>query len=289
MPLTDVIKSMPASPRALLGNIWFRFPRTVSEIPVVFILGTPRSGTTLLKSILCANSAASGVDGETTEIFQYRDVFAHPYPGRSEADRKAILRQSKDLIDFYARWIRPIMEARGSRVFVDKLYRVDHFLIGMIRKGLPNTRFLYISRDGRDCYCSALHHPYVHQRSSLARFAKYYNRNEMERVRIFGDDPVLLHVQYEKLVAEPETVVRAICLHAGLEYEPGMICPKLYSRTHLAESEIHKNLKHTIHKGRVGRFLRDMRACDIATFEKHARRALEMLGYTLVSGTAPKG
>lgn len=250
----------------------------------MFIIGTPRSGTTLLKSILCGSREAAFVNYETTAIFQYRDIFSSSYHGHTPKESQKILRSSCDIIDFYQNFINPLLVRRGATIFIDKLYRVDRFLINMIMKHMPNSYFVYISRDGRDCYCSAVDHSNIPQRVSLVSFARYYNKNELIRSRIFANASLssYMHTKYENLCRDPGEVVASICSSVGMEFEDGMLLPSTYSRVStLSNTTVHANLSKPIGLGSVSRFKTHIGAKDIALFEKYARRALDELNYEI--------
>jgi len=78
-----------AHPFRTLANLKFRIPHSSSSKRHVFILGVPRSGTTLLKTILVSHPTLGGSDYESTGIFGFRDIFEY---GLGELDRSTIQR-----------------------------------------------------------------------------------------------------------------------------------------------------------------------------------------------------
>lgn len=90
-----------AHPFRTLANLKFRIPHTSSHKRHVFILGVPRSGTTLLKAILVSHPTLGVSDYESTGILGFRDIYEY---GMGELDLSAIrqlLTTSRDIIEFY--------------------------------------------------------------------------------------------------------------------------------------------------------------------------------------------
>ena len=285
MTFYDLAKSIPPNPLRIAKNIFWRFPSTISSLRAIFIIGTPRSGSTLLKSILAGSTDTACVPHETTDIFMYRDTFSYwsnfSQDGQIEEIKK-ILNSSRDIINFYERIAGPILAANSASVFVDKIYRVDKFLIEMIARHMPNSHFIYISRDGRDCYCSALNHPGIPQRKTLPQFARYYNNNELMRAKIFAnfDQMHYNHIKYEDLCQNPSKIIAGICASAGISYNDKMIANTSFSLTsNVSITAIHSNLNNPINSKSVSRFRAEMSPPDIAAFEAYAGRALRELDY----------
>src|SRR5690606_8481211 len=88
-------------PGRLYRNIRYRFPAATSPRDHVFIVGVPRSGTTLLKSILVAHPDFGGSDYESTGIFNLRDIFSYGMGEIPPPEMAELLKSSSDIVQFY--------------------------------------------------------------------------------------------------------------------------------------------------------------------------------------------
>ena len=88
------------NPTNILKNIKFRVLCKASDSRHIFILGAPRSGTTLLQSIVSANSKITSFD-EETGFFMYRDFFSKQFSD-VPADRYIeMCKSSSDMVDLF--------------------------------------------------------------------------------------------------------------------------------------------------------------------------------------------
>lgn len=192
----------------------------------IFIVGMHRSGTTLLERMLAGHSAV-GDAGETSAFHAEMELAidrASPQ-GPDAAFVDAMRAADFDAIARgYARraqWLR-----RGHAAFTEKLPQ-NFFNVGFIAKAMPQARFLHLVRDPMDTCFSNLRQLfsgaalYSYDQEELARFYLLYRRT-MAHWRDVMPGRVM-DISYERLVAEPEAVARAVASHCGLDFEPGMV------------------------------------------------------------------
>ncbi|CAN5383414.1 tetratricopeptide repeat-containing sulfotransferase family protein [soil metagenome] len=193
----------------------------------IFVLGMPRSGSTLVEQILASHSAVEGASElpYVTTIARALTVRG----GRELAYPEALA--DLTLADFAAAGAdyleraaihRPQRRAR----FVDKF--PGNFLhIGLIHLMLPNARIIDVRRDPRACCVSLFKQNFARGQAysyDLGDLGRYY----ADYVALMAHvDRVLpgrvLRVSYEALVEDTEGEIRRLLDHVGLAFEPACL------------------------------------------------------------------
>ena len=287
MPLIHVVKSFLHNPLDLPRNIIWRFPQTKSRQKHIFIIGAPRSGTTLLKSILCAHPSFKGVTCETTGFFNYLNLFDKDrYIVLEKYDRfdwreiYKIANNSKDIVNFFDNFCAAFLKKFNKIRFVEKINSITLNRVDFLIKHFPESQFIHISRDGRDCYCSAHRHPNVPQAKSLGKFARYWRNCINSRLKA-GNITNIYDIQYEKLTSNPEQEIKKIIDFLGEIYYPNLIEPHSYGKSFLRQFAHHQNLSQPINNSSQGRWKKELNTDEIEQFHKIAGKQLEKLGYEI--------
>jgi tetratricopeptide (TPR) repeat protein len=190
----------------------------------IFVLGLPRSGTTLVEQMVSAHPAVHGA-GElaaagraAAAIIAAGSVFDEAAAARFADDYRAAL---------------PPMPA-GISAFVDKMPS-NYRLIGLILGALPNATILHIRRDPRDVGLSMWHtvftHPgmaYTFDQKAMAAQLNLYRRYMRHWGAQFPGR--IVDVAYETLVGDPEGESRRIAAACGLGWVEGMAHPERNTR-----------------------------------------------------------
>jgi hypothetical protein len=294
-----------------------------AALPMPFIVGAPRSGTTLLRLMLDAHPEVA-IPPETG-IFPWVAAAAEPGPAASRAE---VLRRIAGLstwVDFHldpaalaadVLALETFTIAEGIRCF----YRCYARRFGKGRFGdktpahgaemqaiervLPEARFVHIIRDGRDVGVSVRWLPFS-PGSDVPALAEDW-RSRVSTIRALGRG--VRHyreVRYERLLAEPRAVLEEICAFLDLEFDAAML--RYFERApgRLAEHEgrsggdggptitaERRRLQQRMTTRppdltRVGRWKEELTSAEARVFEGIAGDLLDELGYLRASGAAP--
>jgi len=278
------------NPVLVTKNLVWRYLSRKSYEPHVFVLGAPRSGTTLMFRILFVHPEFYGLDYETF-FFVPRNLFNddkkcqlnNNFQSFSVEEIIQVRNQSRDIIHFYDNLAKLIAPREGGQHFLEKTPPHVLYLRFLIKK-LPNAKFIHMIRDGRDCYVS---HKRLGPQSqwSITDFAKMWRDHILARQRV-GEHHQIIDIKYEEFVQEPLETTKKIMNFLGEDFFDQQIDPKYYSNTNRVENPGHERLKQPITSASVGSWREKMTAKEIAIFNRIAGSKLQELGYD-VSTTHP--
>ena len=195
----------------------------------IFIVGLPRSGSTLIEQILSSHSAVEGTQ-ELADLPRMVNGLQGREGPQGHALYPSILERMtaedcRRLGEQYLRDTRPY-RVTGRPRFIDKM--PNNFRhIGLIHLILPNATIIDVRREPMACCFSNFKQLFAQGQTftyGLENIARYY-RNYVELMRHW--DEVLpgrvLRVHYEDVVDDLEGNVRRILQHCGLELEPACL------------------------------------------------------------------
>ncbi|MBZ9681582.1 MULTISPECIES: tetratricopeptide repeat-containing sulfotransferase family protein [unclassified Mesorhizobium] len=192
-----------------------------SEVPV-FVLGMPRSGTTLTEQICASHPDAYGA-GELTKLRRITNSLA-PKTRSPEELRSSILtmtvNQSKALAEDYLAHIR--QRSPNAQRIVDKLPH-NFELIGLIRLLFPKARIIHCRRDAIDnclsCYFLSFNedNSYTADLHMLGLYYREYDRLMRHWDKVFPGQ--ILETRYEDMVSDQEAQSRRLIDHLGLPWD----------------------------------------------------------------------
>jgi len=191
----------------------------------VFLLGFPRSGTTLLEVVLDGNPRVVSLEehellADGVLAFMREPVNLLPL-ARAESQAVNTLRQA------YWRRVRDAGADVAGKVFVDK-HPLNSMKLPLIAKLFPHAKILFAVRDPRDVILSCYRrrfkmNPSMYELLTLPGAAAFY-----AAVMTFADTAKRSlrldwrEVRYENLVAGFESEMRSVCEFIGLEWVAGM-------------------------------------------------------------------
>jgi Tfp pilus assembly protein PilF len=185
----------------------------------IFIVGLPRSGTTLVERILTGLAGVRS-NGETENFSRALTAAASAAPNRGDMMERAAAADPAAVAAQYAQLARP--GAAGERI-VEKL-PTNYLYVGAIRCALPAAKVLCVRRSPLDS-CFAMYralfgdaYPFSYDFDELARYYAAYDKLMTHWLSLFGD--ALHEVVYEDLVREPQRVGAALARYCGLTWDP---------------------------------------------------------------------
>jgi hypothetical protein len=200
-----------------------------STLPV-FIIGMPRSGTTLVEQILASHPQVWG-GGELMHLKEAVARLSGPEGAESPFGYPELVRlldgaQLRALGAEYCEALRaaapPTMMTTTTRM-TDKM-PANFLFAGLIALVLPNARIIHVKRDPLDTCLSCFsilflgNQPHSYDLAELGRYYRAY-LHLMEHWRQVLPPGAMLEVQYEEVVADLEGQARRIVAYCGLEWD----------------------------------------------------------------------
>jgi tetratricopeptide (TPR) repeat protein len=225
------------------------------EAGPVFIVGMPRTGTTLVERMLGRHSEVRSA-GELLDFGQALSAAA--WRAQAAQPEKSLVEASLSL-DFAALGRDYLTGAReaaaGSRWFVDKM-PVNYIYCGLIRKALPQARIIHMVRDPLDT-CFAIYKTLFNQSylfsydlDELANYYIAYHRQMQHWHAVMPGD--ILDVRYEDVVSDTETQARRLLDWCGLAWEDAVLAPSANTAPSTTASAA--QVREPVHARSVGRW-----------------------------------
>lgn len=216
----------------------------------VFVMGLPRSGTTLVDRIISSHSDVESL-GEINDFALALMRLAGATGGKGD-----LIRRSADLNP--AALGRAYLDSvagygRSRPMFIDKT-PVNFLYVGLIARALPNARIVHLRRhpldSGYALYKTLFRMgcPYSYDLEDLAAYMLAHRRL-MDHWRAVAPGRIL-DVDYEALVADQETASRRIIDHCGLDWQDA--CLTFHENTAPAATASAAQVRQPIHARSVG-------------------------------------
>jgi tetratricopeptide (TPR) repeat protein len=189
-----------------------------SELPV-FIIGLPRSGTTLVERIIASHTKAAGV-GELTEIESIVSSLNSDFGAYPEKLLEIGESEKRVLSEQYLFGLQN-RAPRALRIVDKNPFNFLH--LGLIKTLFPNASVIHCRRDVRDVglscfmqnFADAL--PWTNSLVSIGNYINCYEKLMTHWQNTIGQD--ILTIDYEDVVYNLEQNARVIISHIGLEWD----------------------------------------------------------------------
>jgi Sulfotransferase family len=277
----------------------------------IFILGCPRSGTTLVQAMLHSHPRIAIPPENRFVIPAYEERLRFgdlaKRPNRRELGRFIVARGRKfrdfglerretvrrvatgpaTLGSALGIVLRSYAERFESPRWGDKRPLYSSYIPTLLRL-FPDAQVVHVVRDPRDCVASLKRMPWwtAGTYHAVAAWAGAVDHTESAARRWPG---LVARVQYERLVAEPETELRALCEALGETYDPAMVEPERVAPIAVPERKHwHANTRVGPMTERIGAWESGLEPWEVALIEAALRGRMTTLGYES-TGTASPG
>ncbi|MBK6725994.1 MAG: sulfotransferase [Xanthomonadales bacterium] len=203
-------------------------PPTLAPTQVIFIVGLPRSGSTLVEQMLSAHPqlAAAG------ELPDLPNLVARRRREQGTEWREAMT--TEDWAKLGSEYLHRTQRWRtAGQALIDKL--PDNLLrVDVILRMLPSARVIDCRRDARDCALSCLQQYFAHGNAfsfdleALAIYQRGY-RELLDQARVWAPERVF-GIAYERLVQQPSAVLQELLDFLGLPFDTACLHPERVRR-----------------------------------------------------------
>ena len=232
-----------------------RLPRAQHDCEQgIFIVGMPRSGTTLIEQIMDSHPAIHGA-GETNffvpvfrELAELVDMRDFP---------KNLLNLTQDQTNqLGASCAGRLQELSAKHTRIIEKTPSNFRFLGLLQMLLPGSRVILCSRHPLDtCLSCYFHdfigwHPYIYDLATLGQYYRLYERMVAHWRSVLDLD--ILEVKYEDLVADQEAVSRRIIEFAGVEWDDA--CLRFFENPRRVHSASAQQVREPIYTTSVARY-----------------------------------
>ena len=226
-----------------------------SSVPI-FVIGMPRSGTTLIEQIIASHPIVHGAGelqilNDVAHSIHGPDGAVLPYPNFVPLVDAAALQQ------IGARYVSLLDQiAPGSERITDKMPS-NYYFAGLIHLALPNAKIIHSMRDPVDTCISCFSKLFSAEQNhtyDLGEIGRYYRRYQrlMSHWRDVLPAGRILDVRYEDVVSDFENQARRIIAYCGLPWDER--CLAFYKTERPIRTASATQVRRPIYKGAVGRW-----------------------------------
>ncbi|MCF7487641.1 sulfotransferase [Vibrio sp. A2-1] len=280
----------------------------MKNIEHVFIIGNPRSGTSMFRMMLNSHqnmivppecgfahwlsSKYSGLDNYNHIVYENfaSDVFnskKFETWSISKEDLLSVIRtnQPKDFESLVKSVYLSYIEAEADiKVVGDKNnYYIDH--LPEIKSLFPSARFIHLVRDGRDVACSykaldkldndSIYKPKLS--ANISDIAQEWNSNNSKILQSLQGD--MISIRYEDLIESPTVELKKVCKYLGVEFDGKMLEFHLNNDEPKELLAWKKKTESEVDPSNKGKYLTILSEKEISRFEDVAEEMLLHFNY----------
>ena len=275
----------------------------------IFIVGCERSGTTMLRLILCShkNIAIPPQTKYAKKLYKRRLLFGN----LSKADNRRKLRnwflnnhnkRTKIIdLDIDKNEVQKELQITGNTLgaflsVIPKIYlkKFDKIRWGDKRpyyikylpqlfKLFPDAQVIHIIRDGRDVVASLKRMPWWNKNSisAMLNWQEAIHRGVTARRNYSSDQ--FIEIKYEDIINEPENSIKAVCKFLDEEYSESLLEFHKIAKESVPSYKMgwHSATKSKINAASIGRWKKELEQWEISLFNNKFKNELELYKYEI--------
>ena len=200
-----------------------------SQKRIIFIIGMPRSGTSLIEQNISNNNNVYG-GGEISIIPNKIDSFLNNKTTLGKLDYSEIF---QNLRDEYIKYI----DGRTKKTIITDKMPHNFLYLGILKLIFPQSKFIHVSRNKLDnCfslfknYFSDNSHSYSYNLDNTLKYYKLYEKHMSFWTGLFSD--TIYDIKYENLVSDTSYEIKKLISYCGFEWDAS------YLKSHTNKREV---------------------------------------------------
>ena len=196
-----------------------------SDLKPIFILGMPRSGTTLVEQIVSSHSEVTGA-GELSYVSRFGDSTA----------RGAIKPNAKMILDFRQRYLEALKKRSDGRSIVTDKMPQNFLYVGLIFSAFPDAKVIHVNRDpAATCWSNYKHYfidkglGYCYDLDDTVTYFGLYTDLMQFWLGHYGDR--IYNINYDNLTMNQDDETRKLIEYLELEWENDCLSPQHNKRS----------------------------------------------------------
>jgi tetratricopeptide (TPR) repeat protein len=216
----------------------------------IFIIGMPRSGTSLMEQILSNHPDIHGA-GELPDLPNI--CFSHGKIIDSAFTDKTAGLNAENFRDMALKYVSVLRSHSSQSPHVTDKMPENYYYVGMIKLMMPNAKIVHCQRDAMDTCLSNLKNNfeidtlYAYDQKELGTYHLAYAELMAHWNKILPG--FILNIQYEDLVSSPEQMIRKILDYCGLEYSGD--CLNFHKSTRIVRTASLYQVRQPMYKSSV--------------------------------------
>ena len=194
------------------------------DLKPIFIVGLPRSGTTLVEEILASlPRVVGGGELPIAPICERTFVARRQSMGLGDIVDPTQAKEANLLLELRERYVDALFERDLCARYVTDRLPGNFLIVGFLRLLFPNAIIVHVKRNLTETCWSlftsnfGIHDPYYNSLEHLAHYTRQYQRVMAHWRSVMK--PAMVEVQHEELVAHPEQEMRRLLAAVGLPWD----------------------------------------------------------------------